>query len=62
MANPNGENAGCSCAFSPICWDEKGNYRSYEMMGNTFRKVNSYTELLNKEIKDPFRREGQEGI
>lgn len=25
MANPNGENAGNSCAFSPICWDENGN-------------------------------------
>lgn len=25
MANPNGENAGNSCAFSPICWDEDGN-------------------------------------
>lgn len=25
MANPNGENAGSSCAFSPICWDEDGN-------------------------------------
>lgn len=25
MANPNGENAGCSCAYSPICWDEDGN-------------------------------------
>lgn len=24
MANPNRENAGCSCAFSPICWDEEG--------------------------------------
>ena len=24
MANPNGENAGCSCAFSPICWDQDG--------------------------------------
>ncbi len=24
MANPNGENAGCSCAFSPICWDKNG--------------------------------------
>ena len=24
MANPNGENAGNSCAFSPICWDEDG--------------------------------------
>lgn len=25
MANPNGENAGNSCAFSPICWDKNGN-------------------------------------
>lgn len=25
MANPPGENAGCSCAFSPICWDKEGN-------------------------------------
>ena len=25
MANPNGKNAGNSCAFSPICWDENGN-------------------------------------
>ncbi len=24
MANPGGENAGCSCAFSPICWDDEG--------------------------------------
>lgn len=24
MANPNGENAGSSCAFSPICWDSNG--------------------------------------
>lgn len=24
MANPNGENAGNSCAFSPICWDSDG--------------------------------------
>lgn len=24
MANPNGTNAGNSCAFSPICWDENG--------------------------------------
>ncbi len=23
--NPNGENAGNSCAFSPICWDKNGN-------------------------------------
>lgn len=25
MANPNGKNAGNSCAFSPICWDTNGN-------------------------------------
>ena len=24
MANPNGDNAGCSCAYSPICWDRNG--------------------------------------
>ena len=24
MANPNGQNAGRSCAFSPICWNEDG--------------------------------------
>ena len=24
MANPNGDNAGGSCAFSPICWDRNG--------------------------------------
>ena len=24
MANANGENAGCSCAYSPICWDKNG--------------------------------------
>lgn len=82
MANPNGKNAGCSCAFSPICWDEEGecvdntilmagemeegllfavfdmdairDYREHEMMGNTFRKVKAYEELLNGEIKPPF--------
>lgn len=82
MANPNGINGGCSCAFSPICWDEKGEcvdntilladdmteglyyadfnmdtireYRENEMMGNTFRKVKAYEELLSAEIKAPF--------
>lgn len=82
MANPNGINAGCSCAFSPICWDEQGKcvdntlllvdelteglffaefdmqalryYRAHEMMGNTFRKVKAYGELLNEEVKEPF--------
>lgn len=87
MANPNGLNAGKSCAFSPICWDSNGicventlamadeitegliyaefdidkirNYRKHEMMGNTFRKVNAYSELLNAEIKEPFIRKWQ---
>jgi len=82
MANPNGENAGNSCAYSPICWDRNGEcidntllladakaeglfyadfdmdairaYREREMMGNTFRKVRAYTELLNDEIQYPF--------
>ena len=82
MANPPGENAGCSCAFSPIVWDKNGKpvdntiviadntteelflaeydidqlreYRSHEMMGNTFRKVKAYKELLNPEIHEPF--------
>lgn len=84
MANPSGDNAGNSCAFSPICWDDDGRsvdntifladektdgifiaefdldeirrYRSSEMMGNTFRKVNAYSELMNKQINEPFRR------
>lgn len=82
MANPNGVNAGCSCAFSPICWDKDGickdntifmadsmteslyfadfnleelrAYRESEMLGNTFRKVKAYSELMNDEIKAPF--------
>lgn len=82
MANPNGENAGNSCAFSPICWDEEGKcvdnvllmaddlseglfyavfdmdevrgYREREMMGNTFRKVNAYSSLLDRTIEYPF--------
>ena len=82
IANPNGDNAGCSCAFSPICWDINGKcvdnavlladnktegilyakfdmeaireYRNREMLGNTFRKVEAYSQLLSKEIKEPF--------
>lgn len=87
MANPNGENAGRSCAYSPICWDTNGecvdntifeademsedlyyadfdmdsirDYRSREMMGNTFRKVMAYGDLLDESISDPFIRKGQ---
>lgn len=82
MANPPGENAGNSCAFSPVIWDSNGksvdntimvadeltegiflaqfdldelrSYRSHEMMGNTFRKVLTYKELLNDRIVEPF--------
>lgn len=87
MANANGENAGCSCAYSPICWDKNGicidntimlandlaedifyadfnmdsirEYRKSEMMGNTFRKVQAYKELLDDTISEPFIRDGQ---
>ena len=89
MANPNGDNAGCSCAYSPICWDGEGKcvdntilmvdelaeglfyadfdmdairwYRNTEMMGNTFRKVGAYGELLSEAIEEPFIRQGQTG-
>lgn len=82
MANPPGDNAGCSCAYSPITWDKNGvpvdniivmadaetkgifmaeydldklrEYRSHEMMGNTFRKTKAYAELLNDEVREPF--------
>ena len=85
MANPNGKNAGNSCAFSPICWNDNDEcvdntllladaeteglfyadfdmnairaYREREMMGNTFRKVKAYSELLSDEIRYPFIRE-----
>ena len=29
-------------------------YRNREMLGNTFRKVEAYSQLLSKEIKEPF--------
>lgn len=88
MANPNGINAGNSCAYSPICWDKNGmcvdnqmlladditegifyadfdmdairEYRSSEMMGNTFRKVETYDVLLDQTIQAPFLRQGQD--
>ena len=88
MANPNGKNKGCSCAYSPVCWDENGEcvdneilladehsegifyagfdmdeirkYRNKEMLGNTFRKVDAYGELMDKTVKEPFIRTGQE--
>lgn len=87
MANPNGENCGNSCAFSPICWDSQEIcvdntlflademteglyyadfdmeklrfYREHEMLGNTFRKVKTYGDLLSSSIDYPFIRDGQ---
>ena len=87
MANPDGKNAGNSCAFSPVCWDDNDEcidntllladaetaglfyaefdmdklraYREREMMGNTFRKAETYSELLSGKIQYPFIREGQ---
>ena len=83
MANPNGENCGNSCAYSPICWDENGrctdnademseglyyadfdmdqlrSYSENEMMGNTFRKVKAYQDLLSSDISYPFIRKRQ---
>ena len=84
MANPNGKNAGSSCAYSPVCWDNNDEcvdntllladaeteglfyaefdmdairkYREREMMGNTFRKVQAYSDLLSDEIQYPFKR------
>ena len=41
MANPNGENAGNSCAFSPICWDENG-----RCVDNTLLMADDVTEGL----------------
>ena len=41
MANPNGENAGNSCAFSPICWDEDG-----RCVDNTLLMADAMTEGL----------------
>ena len=41
MANPNGRNAGHSCAFSPICWNENG-----ECVDNTLLLADDTTEGL----------------
>ena len=41
MANPNGRNAGHSCAFSPICWDKNG-----ECIDNTLLLADAETEGL----------------
>ena len=53
-SSPNGQNAGSSCAFSPICWDKIRSYREREMLGNTFRKVKAYGPLQSSEVQYPF--------
>jgi len=34
--------------------DELRNYRNREMMGNTFRKVNAYKDLVGNHVQAPF--------
>ena len=41
MANPNGDNAGNSCAFSPVCWDKNG-----KCVDNTLLLADDKTEGL----------------
>lgn len=36
--------------------EELRQYRKNEMMGNTFRKIEAYSEILSNEIKEPFLR------
>lgn len=46
--------------YAEFDMDKIREYRGREMMGNTFRKVGAYAELLNPAIHEPFIREGQE--
>ena len=45
--------------YADFDMDSIRDYRSREMMGNTFRKVIAYGELLDESISDPFIRNGQ---
>ncbi|MBC1762599.1 carbon-nitrogen hydrolase family protein [Listeria welshimeri] len=84
MANYPGEKWGRSTAFSPIVFDENGdyrdntiietddvsegvfiaefnldeirNYRENETWGNTYRKPQTYTDLISSDVKAPFKR------
>lgn len=52
MANPNGENAGNSCAFSPICWNENGNcVDNILLMADSFSEGLFYAEFDMNEIR-----------
>ena len=48
MANPNGDSAGCSCAFSPICWDINGfcwltiKQRGFYMRSLIWRRISEH--------------------
>lgn len=45
--------------YADFDMEELRSYREHEMMGNTFRKVKSYKDLLSDDIGYPFVREGQ---
>ena len=52
MANPNGENAGNSCAFSPICWDDDGNCAdNVLLMADDLTEDLFYAEFDMEEIR-----------
>lgn len=41
IANTCGKNAGCSCSFSPICWDDRG-----QCVDNTLLMADALSERL----------------
>lgn len=43
-------------AFADFDMDSIRQYRSSEMMGNTFRKVKAYAKLLDESVLEPFKR------
>ena len=45
--------------YAEFDMDKIHSYREQEMMGNTFRKVKAYGELLNGKVEYPFIRERQ---
>lgn len=52
MANPNGENAGNSCVFSPICWDDDGNcVNNVLLMADDLTEGLFYAEFDMDEIR-----------
>ena len=45
--------------YADFDMEQLRSYREREMMGNTFRKVKAYGDLLSGDISYPFIREGQ---